>query len=283
MAGGFQLDGAISSENTITIDNRPAGSEFTILDDEFSAEFPIGGNPDVVRQEGLQLAISRLKLMSGLSVGRSRAERLTNEKLQGRIAAAAEPTYSQDAANAKALGLVAVEIETDINGIVQKAKAVSGHETLRPLAEQAAMLTRFYPTLNLGIKMRISGKLLYDFESAEGASVYVRKMRTLPLSQSDIVEARRLTKLHHWLYRLIEKRTADDATVSFNESTFVDDGKARVTVVYAKRSQGAIKRLENAGLTVISEKGNSVVGTIDVGKLAALADIAEVELVIPRL
>lgn len=282
LAAGFQLDSAFDSSGTFTIDNRAIGGEFMILDDEYNAEFGLGGNRDIVRMEGLELARARAKLLSPNVDRRSRAERMTNDQLQGRIAAAAEPTYSAEAQRLNALGIVAVEIETDLDGIVVKAKAVSGNDALRPLAEQAAMLTRFYPTLVRGVKARISGKLLYDFESASKASVYVRKMKTMPLSADDLVAARRATKLHYWLFSIVEQNADATKPATFNESLFVKDGVANVSVTLTKRNSSVVQSLRNAGLTVSSEKGRRVVGSVETGKIASLADIADVEFVAPN-
>ncbi len=62
-------------------------------------------------------------------------------------------------------GPVNVEALIDMNGKVISAKAISGHPLLRRPAEEAALKTRFRPTLINGPPINVSGTLVYDLAS----------------------------------------------------------------------------------------------------------------------
>lgn len=282
LAGGFQIDGASGSESVFFIGSRLYGSEFSISTEEYFAEYAGGGDPDAIRLEGLELAIARANSLDPGPDTRSRAERLTNERLQGRVAAAAEPVYPVEAAEARALGIVEVQIATDLEGTVISAKAVSGNAKLRAASEQAAMLTKFYPTLINGLKARISGKILYDFVSADKVGVYVRSMKALPPTAADLAAIKRSTKLHYWVYDLVMRTERGESALTANDRLFITGGNARVTVTLAKRSEAAINALRTAGLVITAERGASITGTIAVARIASLADIADVRLITPR-
>lgn len=282
LAGGFQIDGASGSESVFFIGSRLYGSEFSISTEEYFAEYAGGGDPDAIRLEGLELAIARANSLDPAPDTRSRTERLTNERLQGRVAAAAEPVYPVEAAEARALGIVEVQIATDLEGTVISAKAVSGNAKLRAASEQAAMLTKFYPTLINGLKARISGKILYDFVSADKVGVYVRSMKALPPTAADLAAIKRSTKLHYWVYDLVMRTERGESALTANDKLFITGSNAHVTVTLAKRSEAAINALRTAGLVITAERGASITGTIAVARIASLADIADVRLITPR-
>ncbi|HEV7644384.1 MAG TPA: TonB family protein [Pyrinomonadaceae bacterium] len=62
-------------------------------------------------------------------------------------------------------GPVNVEALIDMDGKVISAKAISGHPLLRKSAEEAALKTRFRPTLADGPAIRVLGTLVYDLAS----------------------------------------------------------------------------------------------------------------------
>ena len=87
-------------------------------------------------------------------------------------------------------------------------------------------------------------------------------------------------KLHGWLYAVVqrlEKKTAAGP----NEALFVRDGKAEIRITLSARSASVLEKLRKAGFEVAGEKGNVLSGRIAIDKLADLADIDEVDLVIP--
>jgi len=89
------------------------------------------------------------------------------------------------------------------------------------------------------------------------------------------------TKLHTWLYALVTRLDTGNVTVGENESRFVRDGKATLRLDVSALSDSVRKKLVAAGFEIVLEKGKRITGRIAVDKLAALADIDEVKLVLP--
>ena len=81
------------------------------------------------------------------------------------------PTYPQAALDARVSGVVVVAILVDEKGVVQEAKAVSGHPLLRQAAVDAAYQARFVPTRVSGNPVKVSGKLVYRFVRTRSKAV----------------------------------------------------------------------------------------------------------------
>jgi len=101
----------------------------------------------------------------------------------------------------------------------------------------------------------------------------------------EMLKAQRLKeKLHSWLYAIVTRLAKGDARPSANEAMFVRDGKADIQIELTARSAAVIEKLRAAGFEVGAEKGKtSVTGRIALDKLAALADIEEVKLILPNI
>lgn len=83
--------------------------------------------------------------------------------LNGKASSLPVPVYPPAARNARASGMVTVEVVIDTSGKVISAKAISGHALLQQAAEQAAQHARFTPTLLSGQPVKISGVINYNF------------------------------------------------------------------------------------------------------------------------
>jgi protein TonB len=83
--------------------------------------------------------------------------------LNGKATSLPVPVYPPAARNARASGLVTVEVVIDGSGKVISAKATSGHTLLQQAAVQAAQQARFTPTLLSGQPVKISGVINYNF------------------------------------------------------------------------------------------------------------------------
>lgn len=83
--------------------------------------------------------------------------------LNGKATTLPVPTYPPAARNARAAGLVTVEVVIDGAGKVISAKATSGHALLQQAAVNAAQQARFTPTLLSGQPVKISGTINYNF------------------------------------------------------------------------------------------------------------------------
>jgi TonB family protein len=83
--------------------------------------------------------------------------------LNGKATSLPVPVYPVAARNARAGGLVTVEVVIDGSGKVISARATSGHALLQQSAVQAAQQARFTPTLLSGQPVKISGVINYNF------------------------------------------------------------------------------------------------------------------------
>jgi len=89
-------------------------------------------------------------------------------------------------------------------------------------------------------------------------------------------------KLHSWVYALVNRLRLSNKDLTPNEATFVRDGTASIKIELSAKSPEVLAKLKAAGFEIAGEKGNTVTGKIAVEKLAALAEIAEVKLILPR-
>ena len=74
------------------------------------------------------------------------------------------------------------------------------------------------------------------------------------------------------------------ATPAENESQFVREGKASIELELSGISDSVRAKLKAAGLEIVSEKGKTKLsGRISIDRLASLADIDEVKLILPLI
>jgi TonB family protein len=83
--------------------------------------------------------------------------------LNGKAVSKPQPIYPADARAALVSGEVVVEVTVDECGNVVMARALSGHPLLRQAAIDAAIRTRFSPTLLSGLPVRVKGTMAYNF------------------------------------------------------------------------------------------------------------------------
>lgn len=89
-------------------------------------------------------------------------------------------------------------------------------------------------------------------------------------------------KFHAWVYALVdrlEKKTAAGP----NEALFVRDGKAEIRISIVGKSSDVLDKLQKAGFEIVSEKGDVFIGRMAIEKVAALAEIDKVVLVLPKI
>jgi Ca-activated chloride channel family protein len=203
--------------------------------------------------------------------------------LSGRAVAVAEPVYPAEAKAANATGEVVVEVKIGRDGTVLSAKSVSGSELLRAASESAAMLSKFAPAYSDGKAVRVTGLIAYDFKDPEHVSVFLRKMKAEPLSEEDKRAAAVESKLHFWLSDMVTRLQNGVAVPGANEARFVRDGKAEVRIGLSARTKSVIAKLRAAGFEMVRESGSGVEGKIEVGRIAALAEIDEVTIILPNI
>jgi Ca-activated chloride channel homolog len=249
-AGGFQVDGMSGTANTFVID-------------------------------GAEVSNFRTGAANRETVDPSSVE---SDELTGKILFAAKPVYTGAARTAKAGGEVAVEIEIGSNGVVTSAKAGSGAESLRKSAERAAMLSKFAPTYVSGRAIKVVGTLIYAFQPPKSVSAALRDMKAAPLSPEDKQAIFLSEKLHFWVSALLDRLNRGVAKPGAYEIRFVRNGKAEIQIALAGRSPEVIQKLKAAGFEFAGLRGaSSITGRIAIEKIAALAEIREVKLILPKI
>jgi TonB family protein len=85
--------------------------------------------------------------------------------LNGKAVSLPNPEYPVLARQAKASGAVTVQVTVDEEGNVISAESVSAHPLLRAAAVTAARQAKFSPTKLSGEPVKVSGVVVYNFES----------------------------------------------------------------------------------------------------------------------
>lgn len=104
----------------------------------------------------------------------------------------------------------------------------------------------------------------------------------IPATPEEAGKQKLKEKLHSWLYLLVERITKGETVLTSNETKFVREGKAEIIIVVKTSSSKLIEKLKNAGFEIVLEKGTTITGRIAVEKIAALAEIGEVILILPK-
>ncbi len=94
--------------------------------------------------------------------------------LNGKAKTLAKPAYPAAARAVNAEGSVSVQVLIDEEGNVASAAAVSGHPLLRRAAEQAALESKFAPTMLSGQPVKVSGVIVYNFVGGATAENWVK-------------------------------------------------------------------------------------------------------------
>jgi TonB family protein len=83
--------------------------------------------------------------------------------LNSKATSLVKPAYPEAARAVKAGGAVNVQVTIDEQGNVISATAVSGHPLLRAASEEAALASKFSPTLLSGQPAKVTGIIVYNF------------------------------------------------------------------------------------------------------------------------
>ena len=91
-------------------------------------------------------------------------------------------------------------------------------------------------------------------------------------------------KFHFWIFALVERWQKGETALTANDAKFVSGGKANVQIWLTAKSPEAIEKLKNLGFSIADDKNAKfIVGRIAVEKLVNLAEIAEVQYVLPSV
>jgi len=131
----------------------------------------------------------------------------------------------------------------------------------------------------------IANSTLSVISTSDAETSTIAKEPSKPvLSPEELRDQRRKDKLHFWIYALVNRLQKNVSTPTANESLFVKDGKAEVVITLTARNPETLTALKVFGFELVSEKGKTeVLGRIPIEKLAALADIDTVKLVLPKI
>jgi Ca-activated chloride channel homolog len=92
------------------------------------------------------------------------------------------------------------------------------------------------------------------------------------------------SKLHTWVYDLVERLRKNVSASTANEGYFVKNGKAEISITLTdKSSKVFIEKLKQLGFEVSSENGTIVSGRISVEKLSQIAELDEVKFILPNV
>lgn len=91
------------------------------------------------------------------------AKTVSGGVLNGKALVLPKPAYPPAAKAVRAGGSVSVQVLIDENGNVISASAISGHPLLQSAAVEAARAAKFTPTLLLGVPVKVSGVITYNF------------------------------------------------------------------------------------------------------------------------
>ncbi len=219
-------------------------------------------------------------------------QKISGGVLNGKATNLPKPPYPAAAKAVNASGAVNVQITTDESGSVISVAAVSGHPLLRQAAEQAARNSKFAPTMLSGQPIKVTGTIVYNFSdpnNTSGVNVALGEVRLptdeekLNVSPENLKRKMLAEKLHVWLFAVVE-RLQKNAAPTANEAKFIKDGKAAIQIRLSAKTPEVLEKLKNLGFDIISEKdANSIGGRISIEKLASLAEIAEVQYVLPKI
>ena len=242
--GGFAIDGTSGGENTFVID----GTE-----------------------------------VSNFRVGNLPRPSAMNPELEGKTVLIARPDYPNEAGSSKTVREIAVEIMVDSLGNVVSARSASGNVALQKAAETAARLTKFGPTMVDEKPVRLKGTLVYRFRSGKRIDIGLRSMKAIAPTESDLRLSALSQKLHFWLSALVTRLDNGITTPGANEAKYINNGIAEIRIDVTNTTPETLQKLKAAGLTISSQKGLLIDGTIEPRKLAGLATLAEVKLILPKI
>jgi TonB family protein len=102
------------------------------------------------------------------SEGSTQLKSISAGRLNDKALSLVKPVYPPAAKAAKVDGHVIVRVSIDVNGNVDSARSVAGHDLLRPAAEAAAMASKFSPGTYNGKPVRMTGTIRFDFTPEDG-------------------------------------------------------------------------------------------------------------------
>lgn len=212
--------------------------------------------------------------------------------LNGKSIELVQPVFPSAARAINAHGTVTVQIVIDETGRVAEAKAISGHLLLRPAAEQAALRSKFIPLSLSGKPVNSTGSINYRFLNNADMTIDLldekeaEDAEKAALTPERQAEADRLQliaeKFHFWVFAVVQRAQKAGSASSPNEEKFVNGVNANIKIVLSTNMPGIPGNIRAAGFVGTREKGE-LLGSIPIARLAELAAMPEVKLILPRM
>lgn len=183
-------------------------------------------------------------------------------------------------------GSVSVQVLIDENGNVIAANAVGGHPLLRSAAVGAARNSKFRPTQLSGQPVKVTGVIVYNF--GIGQTTILSSASEIPEENeppptAEMKRQRILNeKLHPQILAIVERlKTENSQNIKEN---FAKGGKAKIEVWLTEFTPEVLEKLSKLGFEIIEEKQQKfIIGTIALERFADLAEISEVQYILPKL
>lgn len=235
------------------------------------------------------------------------AKHISGGVVNGKAVSLPKPAYPAAASSAGASGQVSVQVMIDERGRVISAVPVSGSPLLKASAVEAAKKATFSPTLMSGQPVKVLGVITYNFSGAQGQQVAVGEISITeptentaekapePPTPEMLAAAARIEqafkrrqlfaeKLHFWIFAAVERMEKGSTAPAVNEDKFVTGGRANIEIVFTVGKPEMLEKLRALGMRVSRLRGAlRAEGSIPVEKLAELAAIEEVKMILPRM
>jgi TonB family protein len=269
-----------------------------------------GGGNGVVPPPPAAASVMRLNQLNYFSpAGKTtKTEIRTDESLMistgvvnGKALELPRPAYSAAARSVSASGAVVVQVLIDESGKVISANAVSGHPLLRAAAQKAASRARFTSTNLSGQPVKVTGVIVYNFIDDADVSVTVKELPShipglaekrqeeltpeiLKALENARIRTMLAEKLQFWVFAAVERMQSGETAPALHEDKFVSQGMANIEIVFAARTPETIEKLKAFGMQITLIKGAlRAEGIIPAEKLAELAIMEEVKLILPKM
>lgn len=271
--GSFQSAALYSPSGAFTVSSSGSGS---------GAGYGSAAPPPPPPAPGKMEIIANLQRPSTVSLG----------VMNGQATTLAKPSYPPSARTAGVTGTVSVQVTVDESGKVIAAAPVAGPPLLRKAAQDAALASTFTPTMLSGQAVRTVGVIHYNF-SGPGATPKATLVSSgIEIGSNDanvqptpemLADKRLKETLHNWLYEIVVRLRQNQQIPGPNEAAFVEGDLARVVVRISAIGAGTIEKLKAAGLEIASIDGREVAGKVRTDRLAELAAVPEITVILPRI
>ncbi len=194
------------------------------------------------------------------------------------------PGYTKKASQLNIEGTVILRVtflSTGKIGAVIPIKSLPHGLTERAIA--AARKIRFTPPLRNGQPYSVTKRVQFNFTNygswTEGDESSEQKPK-----QNDSRMKRRSEKFHFWIFDLYKRRQNGNTNLNENDELFLSGSSAHVQILLREKSTTVLQKLIKIGFESSGEHDKKVIfGKIAISKLEQIAEIDEVEYILPKI